>query len=461
MIAEIRRDERMEETAEIYRTLAAADAAGRQGCVLGLLEEQRGGSLRLPARDGVRALLDGIDLGREHLRPRFEVAAVHPVWWDHGRQAIDLRRADLRGASLRHANLHGAVLEEANFEDADLAGAILQGADLAEANLQNALLEDADLRKANLRFVRGHGSVLEKAHLQGADLWGADVREADFSGADLQGATLEEADLQGANLSGVDLRGANLKRANLRGVNLRGADLRGAALSGANFAEAVLRDVKLQEVDLVDCTLTHVHTSGGRFEKTRLEREQLGGAIGEELAGEYGLARRGYLALERNFEELGDHNAARWAYLRRRRAEKWEAFGQAKCALRERRWQAAAVATLKFVGDQTVELVCNYGESVLRVIGTLLVVYLAFACLYGITGSVVRVESTAAGEIRTRTHNPVDLGVFSLMAMTTSSAPPSLQTCDQSVYFLTGIQALVGIALTGLLGFVAGNRIRR
>ena len=49
------------------------------------------------------------------------------------------------------------------------------------------------------------------------------------------------------------------------------------------------------------------------------------------------------------------------------------------------------------------------------------------------------------------------------MAMTTSglAGNVSLQPANLFIAFMGGIQILVGIFLTGLLGFVAGNRIRR
>ena len=60
------------------------------------------------------------------------------------------------------------------------------------------------------------------------------------------------------------------------------------------------------------------------------------------------------------------------------------------------------------------------------------------------------------------THDPVDLAIFSLLAMTTSGSPVvELQPAGKLVHLLTGVQALLGIALTGLLGFVIGNRVRR
>lgn len=451
-----------EASLEIYRRLAALDAPGKAALVLHMIEEHPQGQLELPARDGQRAALDGIDLGRERLQAEHDAPRASRPWWDVERQALFLRRADLRGASLRHADLHGALLEETDLSEADLAGANLQGADLGGVNLHGALLEDADLRKAVLRFARGRGSVWEEARLQGADLWGADLQGADFSGANLQGTTLEEANLQETDLSGVDLRGALLKRANLKNANLRGADLRGAVLGDTNLAGAVLRDAKVQDLDLTACVLTHVHTSGARFEKTRLDQEQLGGAIGEELSGSYEPARKGYLALERNFDELGDHDAARWAYGRRRRMEKWDARQKAWAAWREHHGRAAARFALKYVADQLVEWVCDYGESITRVLGTLFVVYILFIPLYGLTGTVLRVDKTSGTEIKMPTYDLADLALFSLTAMTSPGNPPDyLVPKNEAAYVFAAVQTLLSIFLTGLMGFVAGNRIRR
>lgn len=443
--------------ADLVDRLAAATPAERTALFLELLGQQPG-PVDLSAPDGTRYLLDGIDLGRESLRPS---AGEPPPWWDTARDGVRLRKARLRGVSLRHANLNGVLFEEADLRDTDLAEANLAGANLSGADLRGALLEDADLQKAVLRFAHGAGSVWEEARLAGADLWGADLVGADFSGADLQGAVLEEAKLQGADLQGVNLRGANLKRANLAAADLRGADLRDAAVGGTNLAGALLRDARLQDLDLTGCTLTHIHASAAHLDKTRLDQEQLGGALGEEVTREYGAARKGYLALERNFEDLGDHDAARWAYARRRRMEKREAFDKARTSLSTGRWLRATRHAAKAAGDQLVEWVCDYGESVWRVLGTLLVVFLLFIPIYGAMGAIVRVEREPV-ERRTVTHDVVDLALFSMTAMTSPGNPPDyLLPRNEVAYMVCGVQTLLSIFLTGLMGFVAGNRIRR
>ena len=86
--------------------------------------------------------------------------------------------------------------------------------------------------------------------------------------------------------------------------------------------------------------------------------------------------------------------------------------------------------------------------------------WLLFAFIYGMTGSVVEVRESPAGVVKEITHSPFDVMIFSLLAMTTSESA-ELVPASHTVEFIRGFEALLGIALTGLLGFVVGNRIRR
>jgi len=222
----------------------------------------------------------------------------------------------------------------------------------------------------------------------------------------------------------------------------------------------VLSDAELQGVDLSRCTLTHAHVSGVWFDKTRLRQDQLGGAIGEELAGDYEGAAKGYLALERNFIDLGDSDAASWAYGKRRRMGKRAARHNARVAWRAHAWRTAARQTIRVGVAQLVEWVCDYGESIPRVLASILTVYLVYLVLYGLTGSVLHIGDTAGD--RYITHDPRELAIFSLYAITTSGSPSiGLLPSNTYVQLLTGTEAFLGIFLTGLLGFVAGNKIRR
>ena len=424
------------------------------------MSEHPEGRLELPAVDGVAAVLDDVDLAGLDLRG----ADLRGVKLRRAKlSGIDLRGADLGGASFGKADLRRAVLDEANLRFADLVGADLRGASLASVDCRGAMLEESRLGRAGMRFAKLDDATLEGADLRAADLWGASLAGVEAGGADLRGAILREADLRGADLAGANLRGTSLGKALLAKAGLRGADLRRATVEGVDFSDADLRDAKLQGLDLTSCNLARVRLSGTWLEKTRFGLDQVGDAVGEELAGEHDDARKAYLGLERLFQDLGDPDAASWAYRRKRRMQKLDALGRAQAARSRRDWRGAMTNYANYASDQVVEWVCDYGESIPRVLLSMLAVYVVFTLIYGVTGSVMHVEKTPAGvEVKTPTHRPIDLAIFSLMAMTTSgSSSAGLEPRDALVYLLTGLQALMGIALTGLLGFVMGNLVRR
>ena len=370
----------------------------------------------------------------------------------------DLSGADLARAFLAQADLTGAILERTDLSDADLSHADLSAAQMGEVILARALMEDARLDDANLRFADLREAVVEGATLARADLWGAQLEDADFTDANLAQARIGEAFACRADFTRADLTGCTLVNTRLIDARFVEADLRQANLKGANLSGADLSGARLQELDLSTCDLTGTRWRDTQLHRTRLDVEQLGGVIAEETARDHAGAARSYAALERNFASLGEASAASWAYRRRRRMQKHVALGQARACWSERNYAQAAAHGQRYIADQLVELVCDYGESVPRVAGALLSVYLFFLVIYGLTDSVSR----RFGADTAITHRPVDLAIFSLMAMTTSGTPSvGLMPSNPEALLLSGTQALLGIFLTGLLGFVAGNRIRR
>ena len=420
----------MTDLPDLYARLRTLDPAGRRTVLHGLPTP-----LTLPLDPAAgKAFLDGADLSKT--------------------SGIDLRKADLRGASLRGCDLSGADLEEADLTGADLAGARLPGANLSGAVLAGAQFEDADLCGAKLRHAAGGRAVFDGATLRGADLWGAKFATAALGRADLSGATLEEGDFTDAELDGANLQRAVLRRGLFVRADLSGADLRDAAVQGADLSAAVLRECRLDGVSLQGCRLNGALFADCWLDRSRLTADQLGGVIGEEAAGRFADARRGYLALERNFETLGDPDAASWAYRRKRRMEKWAAWQAVRAEWGAGRRFAGVRAAAKFATLQFVELLCDYGEGIPRALASIGVLFLLFVGVYGVTGSVMR-----GGQV---TRSPLDLATFSLLTMAQlDTAQSGLEPRNKFVYLLRGVEVLATIFLTGLVGFVVGNRIRR
>ncbi|HKB40420.1 MAG TPA: pentapeptide repeat-containing protein [Gemmataceae bacterium] len=324
------------------------------------------------------------------------------------------------------------------------------------------MFEDAKLRGAGLRFANFRGAALEAADLGQADLWGVCFEGAVLTRADLRRATLREADLRGADMTEVKLQNAVLEQADLRGACLRGVDFQGAALDRANLEGAVLTDTRLLGADLARCNVAGIHLGGARLERTRLRQEQLGPALGDELAERYESARLAYLALERNFVELGDAAAASWAYRKKCRMGKLQAREQAGDARRRGEWRAAFGRYARYATDQVIEWLCDYGESISRPLLALLATYVLFTLIYGLTDGVMRVTQTPSGEVAAPTRNPLDWIIFSMSAMSpTAKLPSGLLPRNEWIQLLAGIQMSLGIALAGLVGFVFGNTARR
>lgn len=420
--------------------------------------------------------LDGVVLAADGLRER--AAAERPAWWDAARGGVKLVGLDLRGAGLHSTDLSGANLggsdlsgakgssvrlrdahlEQARFDGADLAGADLGGAKAGEASFDEAMLEDASLANAGLRFASLRKAVLDGANLDGADLWGARLDEAEANNASLRGARLDEASLAGADLSGADLENATLKRADLRGAKLKGANLRGAQLDGAQLDGADLSSARLPLVALTGCGLRHIRLAGAWLERTQMRAVQLGGAIGEEVAGEFDAARDGYTVLEQNFDSLGDSDAASWAFRQRRRMGKRESLRRARECWREHRWRAALDNAAAWLSDAFAEWLCDYGESLPRVARAFLAVLLFYALLYGVTGSLVSKGDTTPGFVP----YVIELLLYSLGSMTTvGTGDAGLRPTSDLVALIGASQSILGPILLGLFGFVLGNRLRR
>ena len=240
----------------------------------------------------------------------------------------------------------------------------------------------------------------------------------------------------------------------------------------------------MEGADFTDADMRSALLGGAWLDRTRLWRGQLAGGVGEEILGRHDKARQIYSALKQNFDGLGDYDGASWAYVRERRMERamhapwraWRYFSGARPHADARKSPTLdtkspnalgflglpaffGVHTLAWLADWLVDAVCGFGESISQVLLTLVLLFALFVIGYGLTGGVLR-ECAGAGCDPVATTQLGDLALFSLGAMTTME-PEGLKPANDLVQIAARLEALFAIALTGLLGFVLGNRIRR
>lgn len=359
---------------------------------------------------------------------------------------------------MRGAQLAGQSLEGEDYAGTDLLGSDLSNTNLSGADFSTALLEDANMQGARLRHARLRYAILDNANLTGADLWGADLVGASLVGADLTDAQLQDADFTAADLGKATIRDAKASQTRFSSARLDGVDLRGTEFHRADLRGASLRDARLDGVVLESCDVVGAHWAGAILDRTRIRRDQLGSAIGDEKAQNPAGAALGYLVLERNFRQLGDVDASRWAYLRRRRMQKCALTRETVKAWRAQAYARALRSAVAALRDEVVELVCDYGESFARTVSCLGLLALTFAIIYALTGAVVRLDSTG----RVVGHGGVgDVVTMTLIGMVANAPGGDIRPTAGWVYSLIAVETLLAVMLTGLLGFVIGNRIRR
>lgn len=353
----------------------------------------------------------------------------------------------------------GDNLEGADFRGADLVGRDFAGASAGEANFEGALLEDANLENGIFRFAKFDRAVLDGARCANGDFWGSTFVHAEAQDADFQGACLRDANMAGAKLQNADLRRANLHHINLSDADLRGADLTDAVFKGANLSSADLRGASLAGLRLEACQLDGVMFSGGWLERTRMTLSQLGGSVGEERVGNFKEAAQSYLALEINFRGLGDDDAARWAYCKRRRMGKLCTREDAVRAFNDRNVSAFFRSSLLYLVSVAAEVLCDYGESVPRVLRAIVAVYVFTLIAVSASGSLLK-----AGALGSASYAPardlMDVATYTFMAIITGAPPAEFKLDGQLANLAVGAVTAAMIVLLGLLGFVLGNRIR-
>jgi len=353
-------------------------------------------------------------------------------------------RGSADGLDLSYTDLSGGRFGSGDTPMPPLDGAIFgrYGDVMSGATARDALFARASLRRTKWIY---------------ADLRRANFYVADLSEADLRFAELNDAIMVGARLIGANLHGSDLSNVVLRDADLRSSDLYLAKLSGrtdlrrANLGERILQEDAKAYADFVRRAVLP-------DSKNPLEHH---------LRNRLLKAMRVYEHLRIHFEENGNLDDAVWAYRRERRMRKLWKGQQAGESWNSRRYAQSIQLRASWAGDWLVEHLCDYGESVWRVLLWLL------ALLFVIGPAIIRLSGGLEwnrGNLGTyfsletswqrSLYGYLQYTLYMLDTITTANFS-DLRPATDAVRLASGTMAMMGIFLTGLLGFVAGNRIRR
>jgi len=222
------------------------------------------------------------------------------------------------GTRLRADDLLALIEGHGVSQKLNLSGCYLPLIDLSRAALEAELAKrrrDEETDEPPWRSLLNEGmclgdAILHDTYLGNANLEGADLTKSDLSDANLTGANLDNALLWHSDFGGAFVRDTRFRGADFLGAHLRGVDLYDAHLEGALWRGALL-------------------------DRTRMRRERLGKATGEELEARgqriattltppstFHDAREAYLGLKTNFDSIGRYDDASWAYVKEQQMEK-------------------------------------------------------------------------------------------------------------------------------------------
>ena len=353
----------------------------------------------------------------------------------------------------------------------DLTGCELEGVDLSRHTIAQ---ERADYVERNGVEPPWFSDRIGGVFLWHAQLTGVRLAYAQLEGADLRltnfdNANLFEANLRAANLLQARLRRAHLAEAQFQEAHLEQAQLQGAFLRGTQFQRANLRWAELQGVDFYTAgSLAAVRWNGAFLDRTRMRREQLGGAIGDEVEAHrkrtseaYHEASEAYLLLKNNFNSIGRYEDAAWAYVKEQRMEKaalmrhldWQQFP------RRPFWRAFTPWALNWAWDALT----GYGETPQKPLGVATVLAsLFFPLLYWATGALPghsrALASSSSSDIDWA--GWVDSLIFSLTTFGTLSFS-RLQPEGTLGNLIASVEAMVAVLLFALFVYTLGNRMSR
>lgn len=354
-------------------------------------------------------------------------------------------------------------LRNANLANADLAAADLRGVNLDAATLNRARLDRAILIRAHLRNARMNKVSLRATNLNRADLAGANCRDSHFEGADLRNASFDNAILYNAHLEEVMLTGASLA-----GADLREAHLRDVALS--SLAAGGLQGAKLYQTYFGGIlSLRYTQLLSDEYDRRSAS------TVWEDTENRYDEAAAVYKSLKGYFEDAGDYEAANWAYAHEQTMRKLIFAPEwARWMYPQRRtWQPDANGkehfrpnTFEWFGLALSDMLAGYGQSLVKPLIWLILVNLAFALIYQWFGMITTMPGCSVTDLRVNpiagcapTARFIDALMFSIGAMTTIDVG-TVQPYLSHVGLVAAIEALLGIALTGLFGFVLGHKLR-
>ncbi|MBN2056572.1 pentapeptide repeat-containing protein [bacterium] len=178
---------------------------------------------------------------------------------------------------LQSLDLSGLIVGKINLRDANLAGASFRNCRLMRTDLRGAELSGANMEGALLTGVRLDGAQLGGSYWKGAELARCSAVECCFDRAYIIEAQFDGLKMDGSSLQSAIIQNSSLLRAGMERCDLTSASCTRSKFEGANLENAVMVNAVFSECDFQGAILINAQRRGAKFDRVRMD-----GAFTEE-----------------------------------------------------------------------------------------------------------------------------------------------------------------------------------
>ncbi|MCL2186329.1 MAG: pentapeptide repeat-containing protein [Treponema sp.] len=325
-------------------------------------------------------------------------------------------------------NFSGKQLEGIDFSDnKTLRNVLFQKSILIDCMFERAFVDACDFTHAQ---IKGSGDA-KYASFKDAKIYKTKFREAQIDLCDFRYADIIDSTLQGAYLRYTDFY-----RTAFKGITIfQDAKIESSSLNYISFETFCITSDNLKKNKAGASLVQENHAVYEDFlaKWIRLDNVKNEMSIVEGgLASKYREAERIYRQFSALWEGRGHNKDAEWAYVQGKRMERKRLWFESKDNI--------FINKLKAILNLLLDVVLGYGVRLLRVIGTYLMLIVIFALIYKLLSNhdIVNCMRLSIG---------YTIGVR-------SEASPAIE-------ILSMLQTGMGMLLTGFMGFVVANKVRK
>jgi len=325
-------------------------------------------------------------------------------------------------------NFSGKQLESVDFSDnKTLRNVLFQKSILIDCKFERAFVDACDFTQAR---IKGTGDA-KYASFKDAKIYKTKFRNAEIDLCDFRYADIIDCTLQGAYLKYADFY-----RTAFKGITIfQDAKIESSSLNYISFETFCITSDNLKKNSASASLVQENHAVYEDFlaKWIRLDNVKNEMAIVEGgLTSKYREAERIYRQFSALWEERGHNKDAEWAYVQGKRMERKRLWHESKDHVFKNR--------LKAFLNLLLDVILGYGVRLIRVICTYIILILLFGIIYKLLSGHDII-------------NCMKLSIGYTIGVRTESSPV--------IEILSMFQTGIGMLLTGFMGFVVANKVRK